>query len=118
MRVARRIQRPDPDFPALLNASGSEVAHRGPYQAGVGQPCETHLRMSGGKACGKQTAQYTGEQPDEGTVGTSRDTAETEDEVHSSGDTLTTSQATQTLPLLLAADAPFAEALGSVPAED
>ena len=30
--------------------------------------------MSGGKACGKQAAQYTGKQADEGRVVTSRDT--------------------------------------------
>jgi hypothetical protein len=41
--------------------------------------------MSGGKACGKQAAQYTGEQPDEESVVTSRETAAAEDEVHSSG---------------------------------
>ena len=108
--------------------------------------------MSGGKACGKQAAQYTGKQLDEGSVVTSRDTAAAENEVHSSGHTLrksmrlkdmsaakeaggkgetekgeqsaaqkkrtrTTRQATQTQPLLLAADA-FAAALGAVPAED
>ena len=108
--------------------------------------------MSGGKACGKQTAQYTGKKPDEGSVVTSRDTAAAENEVHSSGHThrksmrlkemsaakqaggkgetekgkqpaaqkkrtRTTRQATQTQPLLLAADA-FAAALGAVPAED
>jgi hypothetical protein len=43
--------------------------------------------MSGGKACGKQAAQYNVKQPDEGSVVTSRDTAVAEDEVHSSGDT-------------------------------
>jgi Ran GTPase-activating protein (RanGAP) involved in mRNA processing and transport len=109
--------------------------------------------MSGGKACGKQAAQYTGEQPDEGGAVTSRDTAAAESEVHSSGHTHrksmrleemnaakqaggkgetekdkqpaarekrthTTSQATQTQPLLLAADAPFAAALEAIPAED
>ena len=26
----------------------------------------THLRMSGGKACGKQASQYTGKKPDKG----------------------------------------------------
>ena len=51
------------------------------------QPSETNLRMSGGKACGKQAAQYTGKQPDEGSVVTSRDTAAFENEVHSPGDT-------------------------------
>ena len=40
--------------------------------------------MSGGKACGKHAAQYTGTQPDEGSVVTSRDTAAAENEVHSS----------------------------------
>ena len=109
--------------------------------------------MSGGKACGKHAAQYTGTQPDEGSVVTSRDTAAAENEVHSSGHThrksmrlkemsaakqaggkgqtetgkqpaeqmkrtRTTKQATQTQPALLAADAPFAAALGAVPAED
>ncbi len=43
--------------------------------------------MSGGKACGKQAAQYTGKHPDEGSVVTSRDTAAAENEVHSSGHT-------------------------------
>jgi hypothetical protein len=43
--------------------------------------------MSGGKACGKQAAQYTGKHPDEGSVGTSRDTAAAENEVHPSGHT-------------------------------
>jgi hypothetical protein len=46
------------------------------------KPSEAHLRMSGGKACGKQAAQYTGKQPDEGSVVTSRDTAAAENEVH------------------------------------
>ncbi len=48
------------------------------------QPSETLLRMSGGKACGKQAAQYTGKQPDEGSAVTSRDTAAAKNEVHSS----------------------------------
>jgi hypothetical protein len=109
--------------------------------------------MSGGKAGGKQAAQYTGNQPDEGSVATSRDTAAAENEVHSSGHThrksmclkemsaakqaggkgetvqgtqpaeqkkrtRTTRHATQTQPLLLAADAPFAAALEAIPAED
>jgi hypothetical protein len=43
--------------------------------------------MSGGKACGKHAAQYTGKYPDEGSVVTSRDTAAAENEVHSSGHT-------------------------------
>jgi hypothetical protein len=43
--------------------------------------------MSGGKAGGKQAAQYTGKHPDEGSVVTSRDTKAAEDEVHSSGHT-------------------------------
>jgi hypothetical protein len=43
--------------------------------------------MSGGKACGKQAAQYTGEQPDEGGAVTSRDTATADNEVHTSGHT-------------------------------
>jgi hypothetical protein len=108
--------------------------------------------MSGGKACGKQAAQYTGKQPDEESVVASRDTAAAENEVHSSGHThrksmrlkemsavkqaggkgetqtgkqpaaqkkrtRTTRQATQTQPLLLAADA-FAAALEAIPAED
>ena len=109
--------------------------------------------MSGGKACGKQAAQYGGKQPDEGSVVTSRDTTAAENEVHSSGHmhrkamrliemsaakqaggkeetekgkqsaaqkkrTHTTRQATQTQPLLLAADAPFAAALEAIPTED
>ena len=112
--------------------------------------------MSGkacGKACGKQAAQYSCQQPDEGSAVTCRDTAAAENEEHSSGRThrksirlkemsaakeaggkgetkkgkqpaaqkkrtRTTRQATQTQPLLLAADAPFAAALGAVPAED
>jgi hypothetical protein len=40
-----------------------------------------------GKACGKQAAQYTGKQPDEGSAVTSRDTAAAENEEHSSGRT-------------------------------
>jgi hypothetical protein len=106
-----------------------------------------------GKGSGKQSAEYTGKQPDEGSVVTSRDTAAPENEVHSPGHTLrksmrlkemsaakqaggkgetekgkqsaaqkkrtrTTKQATQTQPLLLAADAPFAAALEAIPAED
>jgi hypothetical protein len=51
------------------------------------QPSKTHLRMSGGKACGKQAAQYTGKQPDDGVLAISRDTTSTENEVHSSGHT-------------------------------
>jgi hypothetical protein len=43
--------------------------------------------MSGGKACDKQAAQYTGKQPDDGGAVTSRDTAAAENEEHSSGDT-------------------------------
>jgi hypothetical protein len=43
--------------------------------------------MSDGNACGKQAAQYAGKQPDEGSGGTSRDTAAAENEVHSSGHT-------------------------------
>ena len=43
--------------------------------------------MSGVKACGKQEAQYTGKQPNEGSVPTSRDTAAAENKVHSSGHT-------------------------------
>jgi hypothetical protein len=58
--------------------------------------------MSGGKACGKQAAHYTGEKPNEGNVVTSRDTPAPEIEVHSSG---------------LLADA-FAAALEAIPAED
>ncbi len=46
------------------------------------QPSETHLRMSGGKACGKQAAPYAGKQPDEGSAVTSRDTAAAENGVH------------------------------------
>ena len=41
----------------------------------------------GGKAFGKQGAQYTGNQPDEGSVVKSRDTTAPENEVHSSGQT-------------------------------
>jgi hypothetical protein len=51
------------------------------------QPSEARLRMSGGKACGKQAAAYTRKQPDEGSAVTSRDTAAPENEVHSSGHT-------------------------------
>ena len=58
--------------------------------------------MSGGKACGKQAAQYTGKQPGEWSGATSRDAAAAEDEVHSPGHTHTTRQATQTQPALLA----------------
>jgi hypothetical protein len=43
--------------------------------------------MWGGKACGKHAAEYTGKQPDEGSVVTSRDTTAPENEVHSSGHT-------------------------------
>jgi hypothetical protein len=43
--------------------------------------------MSGDKACGKHAAQYTGKQPDEGSVVTSRDTTAPDNEVHSSGHT-------------------------------
>ena len=43
--------------------------------------------MSGGKTCGKQAAQYTGKQPDDGSAVTSRDTAAAENEVQSSGHT-------------------------------
>jgi hypothetical protein len=109
--------------------------------------------MEGGKACGKQAAQYAGKQPDEGSVVTRRDTAAPENEEHASGHkhrksmrlkemsaakeaggqgetekgkqpdaqkkrTRTTRQATQTQPLLLAADVPFAAALEAIPAED
>ncbi len=87
--------------------------------------------MSGGKAGGKQAAQYAGKQPDEGSVVTRRDTAAAENEAGGKGEknekgkqpaaqkkrTRTTRQATQTQPLLLAADA-FVAALGAVPAED
>jgi hypothetical protein len=48
---------------------------------------QTHLRMSGDKSCDKQTAQYTGKQPDEGSVVASRDTTSAENEMHSSGHT-------------------------------
>ena len=108
--------------------------------------------MSGGKACGKQAAQYADKQPDEGSVVTRRDKTAPENEEHSSdrthrksmrlkemsaakqaggkGETekgkqpaaqkkrtRTTRQATETQPLLLAADA-FAATLAAVPAED
>ena len=43
--------------------------------------------MSGSKACGKQAAQYTGNQPDKGSVITRRDTTAAENEVLSSGHT-------------------------------
>ena len=118
-----------------------------PIPADLGKPSGTHLRMSGGKACGKQAAQYTGKQPDEVSVVTRRGaaaawdmqetaanqghrevhqhTAAAENEVHSSGHThrkskrtRTTKQATQTQSLLLGADAPFAAALEAIPAED
>ncbi len=42
--------------------------------------------MSGGKASGKQEAQHTLNQSDEGSVVTSRDTAVAEPEVYSSDD--------------------------------
>ena len=81
--------------------------------------------MSGGKACSKQAAQYTCKQPDEGSVGTSRDTAAAENEVHSSGHThskskrtCTTKQATQAQPLLVPADDRFAAALEAILGED
>ncbi len=45
------------------------------------------MRMSGGKACGKQAAQYNGKQSDEGSVLTSRNAAAAESEEHSSGHT-------------------------------
>ena len=73
--------------------------------------------MSGGKACGKQAAQYAGKQPGEWSGATSRDTAAAEGEVHSPGHTHTTRQATQTQPALLADDA-FAAALEVIPADD
>jgi hypothetical protein len=41
--------------------------------------------MSGGKACGKRAAQYAGNQPDEESVVTRRDTTAPENEGHSSG---------------------------------
>jgi len=117
------------------------------------QPSETHLRMSGGKACGKEAAQYTGKQPDDKSGVTSRDTAAAENEGHLSGHThrksmclkemavakqpggkgqtkkgkqpaahkkrtLTTRQSTQTQPLFLTADVPFAAALEVIPSED
>jgi hypothetical protein len=43
--------------------------------------------MSGGKACGKQAAQYAGKQPDEGSVVTRRDTTAPDIEEHPSGRT-------------------------------
>ena len=43
--------------------------------------------MSGGKASGKQAAQYAGKQPDEGSAVTRRDTTAPENEGHSSGRT-------------------------------
>ena len=43
--------------------------------------------MSDIKACVKQTDHYTGKQPDEGSVATSRDTTSPENEVHSSDHT-------------------------------
>jgi hypothetical protein len=43
--------------------------------------------MSGGKAFGKQAAECSGKQPDEGSAVTSRDTAAPENEVHLSGHT-------------------------------
>ncbi len=70
--------------------------------------------MSGDKACGKQTAQYIGKQPDEGGTITSRDTASAEDEVHAPDHKHTSRHATQTQPAFLAPDA-FAAALESVP---
>jgi hypothetical protein len=43
--------------------------------------------MLDGKACGKQAAQYTGKQPEDGDAVISRDMAAAENEVHSSGHT-------------------------------
>jgi hypothetical protein len=43
--------------------------------------------MSGGMASGKQAAQYTGKQPGEESVVTSRDTAAADNELHSCGHT-------------------------------
>jgi hypothetical protein len=73
--------------------------------------------MSGGKACGKQAAQYDGNQPGEGSDVTSRDAAAAEGEVHAPGHTHTKRPATQTQPAFLAAEA-FAAVLGAVPADD
>ena len=78
--------RPAPAVAALLTASGSEDPHRGPYQAGVATFRDTPENV-GRQACGKHAAQYTGTQPDEGSVVTRRDTAAAENEVHSSGHT-------------------------------
>ena len=110
-----------------------------PIPAGVEQPSE-HLRMSGGgsKACGKQAAQYAGKQPDEGSasgrtrrksmrlkemsavkqVGGNGETKKGKQPAEQKKRTRTTRQATQTQPLLLAADAPFAAALEAIAAED
>jgi hypothetical protein len=41
----------------------------------------------GGKVCGKRAAQYSGKQPDEGSVVTCQDTTAPENEEHSSGRT-------------------------------
>jgi hypothetical protein len=48
---------------------------------------EAHLRMSRGKTCVEQAAQYTGKLADEGSVVTRRDTTAPENEEHSSGHT-------------------------------
>jgi hypothetical protein len=82
--------------------------------------------MSGGKAYGEQAAQYTGKQPGEGSVVTSRDTTAPENDMHSSGHThrksmrlkeMSTAKIQQTHPALLAADV-FAAALEAIPGDD
>ena len=53
-----------------------------PVSSTLSKPSETHLRMSVGMFSDKQSAQYTGKQPGEGSVVASRDTASAEGEVH------------------------------------
>jgi hypothetical protein len=53
-------RRPASATAALLNASGSEDSHRGPYQL-ASSVVQAHLRMSGGKARGKQPRDTTAE---------------------------------------------------------
>ena len=52
-----------------------------PVFSTLSRPSETHLRMSGDMSSGKHAAQYTGKQPGEGSVVTSRDTAVAQGEV-------------------------------------
>ncbi len=69
-------QTPCAQYPPLLRCSTRPAprtlteAHTSSHR----EPSETHLRMSVDKTCGKSVVQYTGKQPDEGSVVTSRDT--------------------------------------------